>query len=204
MTGLRERKKRATRTAIHEAGMALFADQGFAGTTIDDIAERADVSRATVFSYFPTKEDIVFGDAPAAIDALASALRERPSGTDVITCVRTWLGQLSGWLEPGLVLQVRLMREVPTVGARRLRQNRELEDVIAGALVEELGLDRRLAARLVASSLLTALSVIEETAAERMELENRALREAEIAALLEEGVAFAEAGLSVLRGGSVR
>jgi AcrR family transcriptional regulator len=195
MTGLRERKKRATRTAIHEAGMALFADQGFAGTTIDDIAERADVSRATVFSYFPTKEDIVFGDAPAAIDALASALRERPSGTDVITCVRAWLG---------LVLQVRLMREVPTVGARRLRQNRELEDVIAGALVEELGLDRRLAARLVASSLLTALSVIEETAAERMELENRALREAEIAALLEEGVAFAEAGLSVLRGGSVR
>jgi AcrR family transcriptional regulator len=198
--GLRERKKRATRTAIHDAAMSLFADQGFAGTTIDEIAERADVSRATVFSYFPTKEDIVFGDAPSAIDTLASALRDRPSGTDVISCVRAWLGHLTGWIEPGLVLQVRLMREVPTVGARRLGLHRDLEDVISEALVAELRFDRPLAARLVASSLLTALSVIEETAAERMEHEDRPLRDTEINALLDDAVAFAEAGVSVLRG----
>jgi AcrR family transcriptional regulator len=199
MPGLRERKKRATRTAIHEAAMSLFADQGFAGTTIDEIADRADVSRATVFSYFPAKEDIVFGDAPAAIDSLASALRERQIETDVVSCVRAWLGELTGWIEPGLVLQLRLMREVPAVAARRLRLNRDLEDIIAEALVAELRFDNPLAAPLVASSLLTALRMIEETAAEQMERQNRPLGETEITALLDDAVAYAEAGVEALR-----
>ena len=73
MAGLRERKKLATRLAIHEAGMQLFAEHGFTATTVDAIADAAGVSRATVFTYFPTKEEIVFGDAAAAVDALAAA-----------------------------------------------------------------------------------------------------------------------------------
>lgn len=200
MPGLRERKKRATRTAIHDVAMSLFADQGFAGTTIDEIADGADVSRATVFSYFPTKEDIVFGDAPAAIDSLASALRDRPSETGVVSCVRAWLGELTGWIEPGLVLQVRLIREVPSVAARQLRLHRDLENVIGEALAAELKFDNPLAAPLVASSLLTALRMIEETAAEQMEQQNRPLSETEVAALLDDAVAYAEAGVSALRG----
>jgi len=179
--------------------MSLFADQGFAGTTIDEIADRADVSRATVFSYFPTKEDIVFGDAQSAIDSLASTLRDRPSGTDVVSCVRAWLGELTGWIEPTLVLQVRLMREVPVVAARRLRLHRDLEDVIANALAAELSSDHPLAAQLVASSLLTALRMIEETAADRMERQERPLSETEVTALLDDAVAYAEAGVEALR-----
>ena len=81
MTGLRERKKRATRAAIHKAAMRLFAERGFAGTTIDDVAAAADVSRATVFSYFATKEDLVFADAPLAVEALAETLRDAPAKT---------------------------------------------------------------------------------------------------------------------------
>ena len=92
MSGLRERKKQATRIAIRDAAMALFAEHGFAHTTFDRIAEAADVSRATVFSYFPTKEEIVFGDAGAAVDALAATLAARPAGQSTIATVRTWLG----------------------------------------------------------------------------------------------------------------
>ena len=69
MPGLRERKKAATRLAIRDAGMRLFDEHGFGGTTVDDIAEAAGVSRATVFTYFPTKEEIVFGDAASAVEA---------------------------------------------------------------------------------------------------------------------------------------
>ena len=194
MAGLRERKKRATRIAIRDAAMRLFADHGFAGTTMDQIAEAADVSRATVFTYFPTKEEIVFGDGGAAIDALAARLGSDDERT--IAVVRAWLTELAGWFEPELVLQQRLAREVPTIGARRLQLYGEAERVIADALAAELG--HELAARLAAASLVAALRVAEETAAARMEQEDRALTAPEISALLADAVAFTEAGIDAL------
>jgi AcrR family transcriptional regulator len=59
-TGRRERKKLETRERIFESGVALFAAHGYDSTTMEQIGERADVSRATVFNYFARKEDIVF------------------------------------------------------------------------------------------------------------------------------------------------
>jgi AcrR family transcriptional regulator len=191
MTGLRERKKRATRAAIHDAGMRLFAEQGFAGTTVDQIADAADVSRATVFHYFPTKEDIVFGDAPLAVAALSEALRDRPA----IPAVREWLGGLAGWIEPDLVLQLRLVREVPGVGARRFQLYGEFERVLADALERELG--RRMPAELAAGALFAGLRIVEDTAVARME-DGGELSAAEIDALLDDAVRFAEAGLAQL------
>src|SRR3990170_4289108 len=58
--GRRERKKLETRERIFESGIALFAGHGYDSTTMEQIGERADVSRATVFNYFARKEDIVF------------------------------------------------------------------------------------------------------------------------------------------------
>lgn len=198
VAGLRERKKRATRLAIRDAAMRLFAEQGFAATTVDQIAEASDVSRATVFSYFPSKEEIVFGDASSAVDALGRALREREPGADAIAAVRSWLGELTGWLEPELVLQLRLARDVPVVGARRLQLYGDVERVIADALESELGPDEQLAARLAAASLIAALRVAEETAGARMEQADRALTAGEVDALLDDAVAFAQAGILTL------
>ena len=198
MPGLRERKKLATRLAIHEAGMQLFAEHGFTATTVDAIAEAAGVSRATVFTYFPTKEEIVFGDAAAAVDALAERLRERPAEETTVAAVRAWLGELGGWLEPGLILQLRLGREVPAVGARRLQLNRDIEAVITTALEAELGPGKHLAARLAAASLIAALATIEEAAAAHMEQDGRGLTAAEIDRLLNDAVAFVDAGVSAV------
>ena len=50
-------------------------------------------TRATVFSYFPTKEEIVMGEGAAAIGAAAAALAERPAGQGTIATVRAWLGE---------------------------------------------------------------------------------------------------------------
>jgi AcrR family transcriptional regulator len=58
--GRRERKKLETRERIFESGVALFAAHGYESTTMEQIGERADVSRATVFNYFARKEAIVF------------------------------------------------------------------------------------------------------------------------------------------------
>ncbi len=194
MSGLRERKKRATRAAIHHGAMRLFAERGFAGTTIDDIADAADVSRATVFSYYPAKEDIVFGEAPEAVDALAELLRDAPA---VVPAVRAWLRRLTGWIEPDLLLQRRLAREVPAVAAGRLRIFGAIERVVAEALERELG--DRLSARLAASSLIAALDVAEEAAAAHMEEDGRALTDAEIDAVLDAAIAYTEAGVAALR-----
>jgi len=60
--GLRERKKAKTRATIREHALRLFRDQGYGATTVEQIAEAAEVSPATFYRYFPTKEDVVLQD----------------------------------------------------------------------------------------------------------------------------------------------
>lgn len=60
--GLRERKKAKTRRAIQDHALRLFREQGFAATTVEQIASVAEVSPSTVFRYFPTKEDLALND----------------------------------------------------------------------------------------------------------------------------------------------
>lgn len=55
----RERKKGETRQRIFQAAMKLFRERGFMQTTVDDITERADVSKGTFFNYFPRKEAVL-------------------------------------------------------------------------------------------------------------------------------------------------
>ncbi len=78
MHSLRERKKADTREAIRGAAVDLFCRDGFEATTMDAVAEAADVSVRTVFRYFPTKEDLVFADVEADLADLRDAAR-RPA-----------------------------------------------------------------------------------------------------------------------------
>src|ERR1700712_5144937 len=73
--GLRERKKIRTRAAIRDNAMRLFREQGYTATTVDQIAEAADVSPSTFFRYFPNKEAVVLADDvdPLVIRALHDA-----------------------------------------------------------------------------------------------------------------------------------
>ena len=75
-TGRRERKKLETRERIFESGVTLFATHGYDSTTMEQIGEGADVSRATVFNYFARKEDIVFEWFGRLRTEFASALAE--------------------------------------------------------------------------------------------------------------------------------
>src|SRR5579862_40583 len=62
MVGLRERKKAKTRAAIQQQALALFREQGYAATTVEQIADAAEISPSTFFRYFPSKEDVVLYD----------------------------------------------------------------------------------------------------------------------------------------------
>src|SRR5579875_2883675 len=84
--GLRERKKARTRAAIREHALKLFREQGYAATTVEQIAEAAEVSPSTFFRYFPTKEDLVLQDD---FDALMfEAFERQPAGLSMIAALR--------------------------------------------------------------------------------------------------------------------
>lgn len=202
MAGLRERKRQRTFTAIHEAAMGLFAERGYHDVTVAEIAEVAGVSRATAFAYYPTKEDIVFGQAPAAADALRVALADADGSAAVIEVVSGWLRTLAGWVEPDLMLQNRLAAEIPAVGAVRSRLLGEFEAVIAEALARTMDAQHPLAARLVAGSLTAALAAFEQEAARRMEAQGGPLEADEVDRLLDDVVAFVDGGLERLGGSS--
>ena len=88
--GLRERKKRETREAITRAAWKLFARRGFDAVTVADIARAAKVSEKTVFNYFPTKEDLVFGAGMQRTAALIDAVRAHPPGASIVEPFRRW------------------------------------------------------------------------------------------------------------------
>jgi AcrR family transcriptional regulator len=94
-TGLRERKKLQTREQITEAAIRLFAERGFDGTTVDDIAQAADVSRRTFFRYFARKEDVVLAWKHEAAEELRRALAERPAGEGPLDAVQGAISTLA-------------------------------------------------------------------------------------------------------------
>ena len=84
--GLRERKKAKTRWAIQEHAMRLFGEQGYAATTVDQIAAAAEISPSTFFRYFATKEDVVVQDVYD--DLFVEAFRAAGGTKDPIATLR--------------------------------------------------------------------------------------------------------------------
>jgi AcrR family transcriptional regulator len=80
MPSLRERHAERTRDAIVAAAYELFADKGYAETTIDEIAERADVAPRTFFRYFAAKEAVLFHKSEQQVEEAVAQLRARPAG----------------------------------------------------------------------------------------------------------------------------
>jgi AcrR family transcriptional regulator len=86
--GLRERKKLATRLALHRAALQLVAERGLDAVSVDDIADRADVSPRTFFNYFSTKDDAVLGLDPEAGRQQVENLLARPADESPVDALR--------------------------------------------------------------------------------------------------------------------
>ncbi|MFF2434147.1 TetR/AcrR family transcriptional regulator [Streptomyces sp. NPDC058107] len=118
--GLRERKKLKTRMAIRRSTYRLIAEQGYDATTIEQIAEAAEVSPSTVFRYFATKEDIVLTDEYDPL--MEAAIRNRPADEPPLRSMRfvvtETLATLLATEEEQVRRRTRLMVEVPAIRAR--------------------------------------------------------------------------------------
>src|SRR4051812_33537983 len=97
-SGLRERKKQQTRQLIAETARKLFAERGFEGATVAEVAREAEVSEATVFNYFPTKEDLFYSGLEAFEEALLTAIREREPGESVLAAFSRFVLEPRGLL----------------------------------------------------------------------------------------------------------
>ncbi|WP_030914773.1 TetR/AcrR family transcriptional regulator [Streptomyces sp. NRRL B-24720] len=139
--GLRERKKLKTRTAIRRSTYRLIAEQGYDATTIEQIAEAAEVSPSTVFRYFATKEDIVLTDEYKPF--LEAETRKRPADEPPLQSMRfvvtEALATLLATEEEDLRRRTRLMVEVPAIRARMSETMSDTAKILARVLADRSG-----------------------------------------------------------------
>jgi len=141
-SGLRERKKEQTRRAILDAAQRLFAERGFDGVTVADVAREAEVSVGTVFNYFPAKEDLFYGRMEDFEASLVAAVRARSAGESVLSAFRRSVLEGAGRLADPERAEL-IARVARTVGASAALQARERELVarataaLAEAIAEE-------------------------------------------------------------------
>ena len=144
VAGLRERKKERQRWALVAAAFRLFEERGFAQTTIEAIAEAADVSPRTFFRYFDSKEDVILIDPAGKLelvnDVLATAHQDEPI---LDTLQRGWARLADEYLsDPGIAAGIyRLSRAEPVLAARLFSFQTQWSHAIAAAISGQLGVD---------------------------------------------------------------
>ncbi|GAA0942554.1 TetR family transcriptional regulator [Nonomuraea longicatena] len=133
--GLREQRKLRTRRTLMEVALRLFEERGYEATTVAEISAAAEVSPATFFNYFPSKEEVIFADRPVQSELPGRLLGERRPGETPAQALRRALHEaldLPWWtVDPearDLVLaRVRVIASVPALRARALLEVADLQ-----------------------------------------------------------------------------
>jgi AcrR family transcriptional regulator len=142
----RERKKLETRQALEHAALRLFGEKGYDQTTVEDIAEAADVAVRTFFRYFSSKQDVLFGEVVTdRITRLRTELANRPSTEEPLASVIAVMDLLdfSPDEEQQVLARMELMRRQPTLVTRYLEIIDELRSAVVEFVAERTGLDPR-------------------------------------------------------------
>ncbi len=139
--GLRERKKARTRASIREHALRLIREQGYDATTVDQIAEAAEISPSTFFRYFPTKEDVVLQDD---FDILAvGSFLEQPAELSLVGAFRAatkeTLASVTEEELAGLRDTTALIMTVPELRVRAMDEYSRTINVIASAAAQRTG-----------------------------------------------------------------
>ncbi len=140
--GLRERKKRRTRETIVAVATNLFVERGYDATTTAQIAEAAEVSSSTFFTYFPTKADVVFSLFDALIESADRRVLGRPVGEQAVEAVVAWIADDLPEVEAPyvelLAAHDQLIASHPELQAQYRLRSALFEDVLAAAFARDL------------------------------------------------------------------
>lgn len=190
-TGLRARKKERTRDAIGDAAVSLFLERGFDRVSVNDIAAAAEVSKPTLFRYFPTKEDLVLYRFADHQGEAARVVRDCEPGIKPVAALhrhfRTGLDRhdpVTGLNDrPEVVAFHRLVFTTPSLAARLTRYQLEDEEALADAL------GAGIQARLLAAQVLAVQRVLARTNWQRI-ADGRTAREVHPEAVADADQAF--------------
>ncbi|RKT83945.1 DNA-binding transcriptional regulator, AcrR family [Saccharopolyspora antimicrobica] len=168
---LRERKKQRTRQALIDTALAKFTEQGFDGTTLDELCEAVEVSKTTFFRYFGGKEDVALAPVEDMWTAFVADLGSREPGSRSLVEVlqESLLSALSGmpgedWAQR-LLLSRRIAAGMPSIDAHGKhfceRTTNEAVDVLRArfGLSDQVDLRARLAMDLVIAAFHRALEL---------------------------------------------
>jgi AcrR family transcriptional regulator len=159
--GLRERKRRETRQRIAEVGQRLFLTRGYEGTTLDAIAAEADISRRAFFSYFKSKDDIIFFWLEADRASLIASLLTTSPDVQPLDAVRdVMVKHIARYTSEQMIAVDNLMLSSESLLARKQAHYAEQEQALFNALCEVWRQpERRPALRMVAMVSIGAMRV---------------------------------------------
>ncbi len=162
--GLRERKKAATRLALHEAALRLAAEQGPDRVTVEAIADAANVSRRTFSNYFSSKEEALFHGDTRWLRRLLDLLRAQPSDEPpwaalsqaaLHLAAEAYDDSAASWLN-----RRRRLHGHPGLLAHQAAAYAAIERELAAELAQRLtGPDRALRGRIMAATFLATVRV---------------------------------------------
>ncbi|GAB3908927.1 TetR family transcriptional regulator [Kibdelosporangium lantanae] len=150
MSGLRERKKQATREALSLAALRLAVERGIDNVLVEDIAAAAEVSPRTFNNYFSSKFEAIAWREIDRATRIGDVIRDRPADEplwDVIeTAVMTVYGgaaadQATATPPPGWAEGVRAFIDHPQMFGEILKGRAQVVDVLAASIAARLGLD---------------------------------------------------------------
>ena len=141
-TGLRERKKAATRLRLHQSALQLVAAHGIERVSVDEIADGADVSPRTFFNYFSSKEEAIIGLDADSAQRLAAAFLARPAQESSVDALRAALhvqatemaGESEVW-----PLRLQVIDANPALAGRLMADFGRSERTLAAAIAERTG-----------------------------------------------------------------
>jgi AcrR family transcriptional regulator len=145
-----ERRKRRTRQAIQKAALELFAERGYRETTINDIAERAEVAPRTVTVHFPAKEELLLDAEPFTLDSLSERLSARRPHESALDALRDWMAttmtevessasELDGRFWQRRALRAHIITNEPELRGRSRASYYSFERTLADAIGKDLG-----------------------------------------------------------------
>jgi AcrR family transcriptional regulator len=141
---IRERTRRLAQTELTSVAQDLFVAQGYDGTTVDQIAAAAGMSKRTFFRYFPSKDDLVIGKYDLFADRMAEALDERPADEPVWESLRRVFDITLDYVQDDYQrarneAMDEIVRSTPQLYARYLEKMQRVQQLLIGRVAGRLG-----------------------------------------------------------------